>query len=484
LFDMANDSGLFRTRDQLEAAGWRLDGNVFVRGDERYLPLYEAKMVHQFDHRFGDYAMQPPGSKDTQLPDVPLDRLADPDYRVLPRYWVPEAEVEARLAARGWDRGWLLGWRDITNVTNERTVIAAVIPRVGVGHKFLLLLLDLASNSSLLLASLTSLALDYAARQKLGGTSLTYFTLKQLPLRSPGSFKEACSWERDRTWADWLRLRVLELTYTAWDLQLFAQDLGWSGPPFRYDPERRFLLRAELDAAFFHLYLGTQEEWIRQGTPELLALFPAPRDAVDYILDTFPIVRRRDATAYGEYRTKRVILEIYDAMADAIRTGVPYQTVLDPPPADPAVAYPPRPGEAPGRWVPIEERVPPAGRPRPRPVPAAPARSAAIGGYAPAPAHRQPERLPRAAEPAAPTREAQATLDDLTRAAVPTDGWLPENAIDLSELRPGLTVRHPRFGKGTIIGIHSSGRSPSVVIRFASGEREIQFGLGMLEFAR
>jgi hypothetical protein len=136
MLHMTNDSGLFRTRDQLEGDGFRLEGNVFVRGTERWLPLYEAKMVHQFDHRFGDYSMQPAGSKDTQLPEVPLDRLADPDYRVLPRHWVPETEVEARLKAKGWDRGWLLGWRDIARSTDERTVIAAVIPRVGVGNKF------------------------------------------------------------------------------------------------------------------------------------------------------------------------------------------------------------------------------------------------------------------------------------------------------------------------------------------------------------
>ena len=119
--------------------------------------------------------------------------------------------------------------------------------------------------------------------------------------------------------------RVLELTYTAWDLQPFAHDCGYDGPPFRWDEERRFLLRCELDAAYFHLY-------------------GIARDDVDYIMDTFPIVRRKDEAAHGEYRTKRVILEIYDEMAEAMRTGEPYRTRLDPPPADPRVAHPPREG--------------------------------------------------------------------------------------------------------------------------------------------
>ena len=72
--------------------------------------------------------------------------------------------------------------------------------------------------------------------------------------------------------------------------------------------------------------------------------FATPRDDVDYIMETFPIVKRRDVAAHGEYRTKRVILEIYDAMRQAMDTGEPYQTRLDPPPADPRCCHPPRNG--------------------------------------------------------------------------------------------------------------------------------------------
>ena len=55
MFDMSNDSGLFRTREQLVGEGWQLEGNIFVRGDRRYLPLYEAKLFHQYDHRFATF---------------------------------------------------------------------------------------------------------------------------------------------------------------------------------------------------------------------------------------------------------------------------------------------------------------------------------------------------------------------------------------------------------------------------------------------
>jgi hypothetical protein len=313
MFHMANDSHLFRTREELEAQGFRLQGNVFVRGPERYLPLYEAKMVHQFDHRFGDYRDQPPARESTQLPETPVERLADPNYVVLPRYWVSEEEVEARLTAKGWDRGWLLGWRDIARATDERTVIAAVIPRVAVGNKVPLVLSQRPSvHHPLLGAMLCSLPLDYCARQKVGGTTLNFFIFEQLPVLPPEIFDRPCPWSPRQTLADWIRPRVLELAYTAWDLEPFAENLGYHGPPFRYDPERRFQLRCELDAAFFLLYLGAPEEWAREATPELQRLFPTPQDAVAYIMEQFPIVRRRDEERYGSYRTKETILAVYN----------------------------------------------------------------------------------------------------------------------------------------------------------------------------
>jgi len=117
-------------------------------------------------------------------------------------------------------------------------------------------------------------------------------------------------------------------------LKEFARDCGYSGSPFLWDEERRFLLRCELDAAFFHLYLGSAQDWAGQSA--LREIFPSPRDAASYVMDTFPIVKKREEQEYdGRYRTKDMILEIYDAIAGAAGTGVPYQTRLNPPPADP-----------------------------------------------------------------------------------------------------------------------------------------------------
>jgi hypothetical protein len=87
--------------------------------------------------------------------------------------------------------------------------------------------------------------------------------------------------------------------------------------------------------------LRLAESQTAEDQARLKAIFPAPRDSVAYILNAFSIVRRKDEERYdGDYRTKRVILEIYDAMQEAIRTGHPFQTRLDPLPADPSCCHP------------------------------------------------------------------------------------------------------------------------------------------------
>jgi len=157
--------------------------------------------------------------------------------------------------------------------------------------------------------------LDYLSRQKIGGAHLTYAYLKQLPTL----YSDAYQSEN----INFIFPRVIELVYTTWDLKPLAKDCGYDGPPFKWDEERRFLIRCELDAAYFHLY-------------------DINRYDVDYIMETFPIVKRKDIQKYGDYRTKLTILKIYDKIKKAIETGKPYQTILDPPPADPRVAHPPK----------------------------------------------------------------------------------------------------------------------------------------------
>ncbi|SCL16233.1 Methyltransferase domain-containing protein [Micromonospora nigra] len=293
LFNMAADSRLFRNARQLESEGWKRAGNHFVRGDERMLPLYEAKMTGLFDHRFATYenATQAQRNKGT-MPRLSDADHADANILTMPDYWVPATEVEEQLGQR-WKRGWLLGWRDMCRSTDERTLIATVIPRTAVGHKFALAFPG--DGWALLQANLSSYVLDYIVRQKLSGSSLGFFLFKQLPVLPLKIYSESAPWTRAGEHLDaWVTCRILELTYTAHDLAPYARDLGYEGPPFRWDPARRELLRAELDAAYFHLYgIG--------------------REDVDYIMETFKVVRQKDEAAHGEYRTKRLILDRYDA---------------------------------------------------------------------------------------------------------------------------------------------------------------------------
>lgn len=321
MFDMANDSDLFRTRVDLEANGWKLTGNAFVREQDRMLPLYEAKMVYQYNHRHGDFSLVANNQRAHVLPEVPKSRLEECRYFAMPFYWVDEKEVLRRLSGKQ-ERRWLLGWRDVTDArASVRTVVASIVPHSAVNHKFLLIIGD-EDGHGLLYGVLNSIAFDYLARQKVAGLSLNYFTMRQLPVLLPSEFKKSCLWDAHcGTLSDWILPRILELTYTAWDVQPFAKDCGYNGAPFKWDEERRFLLRCELDAAYFHLY-GIE------------------RDDVDYIMDTFPIVKRKDEAKYGEYRTKRVILEMYDEMKDAMDSGKAYRSWLNPPPADERVAHP------------------------------------------------------------------------------------------------------------------------------------------------
>jgi hypothetical protein len=334
MFDMANDSDLFKTRDQLERDGLVLSGNVFVRGKERYLPLYEAKMIHHFDHRWGTYEGKA-SSSSTQLPRPNPQQLSDPNFAVLPRYWVQESEVLSWLGAKGWTHSWLMGWRDITNATNRRTVIASLIPQAAAGNKFFLALCEDPNKSAWLLACYCSLALDFAARQKIVGTDLAFFIMEQMPVPAPETFARPCPWAPQTTIGAWTEARVLELVYTTHDLASFARDLGYAGPPFPYDASRRDMIMAELDACFFHIYLGNEHSWQTEADSDLKQAFPEPREAVIHILNSFRSLAREEERTYGEYRTKRLVLESYEAMARCICSGEAYRTPLSPPPGTP-----------------------------------------------------------------------------------------------------------------------------------------------------
>jgi hypothetical protein len=210
---------------------------------------------------------------------------------------------------------WLMGWRDICRSTDERTVIASVLPRVGVGHTMPLLFVEQPSTlSAALLGNWCSLVFDYVARTKVGGTHLTYGYLKQFPVLPPDRYTPAD--------LAFIVPRVLELTYTAHDLHAWGQDLlaydprpaAEQGQPFAWNPERRAQLRAELDAYYARLYGLNRDE---------LRYILDPKDVMgeDYPSETFRVLKESEIRAYGEYRTRRLVLEAWGQQSAMLSSG-------------------------------------------------------------------------------------------------------------------------------------------------------------------
>ncbi|UPU43167.1 MULTISPECIES: Eco57I restriction-modification methylase domain-containing protein [Rhodococcus] len=300
LFDMANDSGLFHQPEDLADA--EFNGWSYERDDREYVPLYEAKMLSHFDHRFSTYrdATQANLNKGT-LPRLDDDQHQDPSLEPLARYWIDRPKVAEALHEK-WDRQWLLGWRDITNASNQRTFVPSALPASAVGDKFLLAFPKNSAHGPLLHTVWSTLAFDYVARQKISGTGMKYFIVKQLACPTPSIFEERAAWQSERSLAAWVTPYILELSYASWRIRPYAQEMGDNGAPFHWDPERRSLLRADLDAAFLHVYGLTRSE-------------------SEHVLDSFPVVRKYEERDHGEYRTRRLVLEAYDRMATAIARG-------------------------------------------------------------------------------------------------------------------------------------------------------------------
>ncbi len=193
-------------------------------------------------------------------------------------------------------------FRRFSRSTDERTSISSALPTGGAADNGVVIDYESAKSvaAALVMANLNSLALDWATRLSLGGVNMSYFIVKQLPILPPEAYIEESA--AGAAWVELVVPRVLELTYTAWDLQGFAEDLGYEGEPFVWDEERRHKLKSELDAIYAHMY-GLE------------------RDEIEWILEpeepsvSFPALQRSEEKEFGEYRTKRYVLHAYDQLA-------------------------------------------------------------------------------------------------------------------------------------------------------------------------
>jgi hypothetical protein len=311
LFNMASDSDQFYQPDDLINA--EFDGWSYSSACKQYLPLYEAKMVSHYDHRYSTYH----GATQAQLNVGSLPRATDAQhddssYEPMARYWVDRADIVVKLAKR-WDQNWLFGFRDIARSTDSRSMTPAAIPFAAVGGGFTLAYTENPLHIADLHACWSTLIFDYITRQKNAGTHLNMTLMRQVACPAPSTFKTSTPWHSTKSLTEWASPYIVELVFTSRRISDYARDLGDEGPPFRWDPGRRTLLRSDLDAAFFHIYGLNRHE-------------------VEHVIDSFPIIHRYDERDFGEHRTRRLVLEAYDRMAKAIANGGKgWKPLADPP---------------------------------------------------------------------------------------------------------------------------------------------------------
>jgi len=322
MFDMTNDSGLF-----------------IDEPNERNSPLYEAKMIYHYDHRFATYAGATEANLNAAiLPQASSEEKQDPYFSVQPRYWIEKDEVQIRLGK--WKNRWLLAFRGIGASINERTTIFTLLPIAGAGNSCPILFTEVKNPSlvACLLANFNSLVLDNLTRQKVGGSNLNFFILKQLPIFPPAFYSDSD--------IEFIVPRVLELTYTSWDIRPFADDIWedassklrrsisarWEskldqqnegkirtgqignkpadGIPFApviWDDSRRSITQAELDAYFANLYRLDRDDlhYVLDPKEAIRTSFPS---------ETFRVLKERETSQFGEYRTRRLVLEAWDRL--------------------------------------------------------------------------------------------------------------------------------------------------------------------------
>ena len=311
MFDMTNDSHLFRTRPELEEkeGAWPIGGNRFDSPSGEWAPLYVGRMIHQFDHRAASVEMNERNLHNPALSgDIDHEQKADPSFLPTPQYWVPAKEVSIPGSP-----GWTIAFRDIARATDARTMIATAVPAVGLGNTAPAIVMDgsqgVQLSRSMLLANFGAIVCDFVVRQKAQSTHLNWYIVEQLPVVPPERYEELRF--GSKTAAEIVREAVLELTYTAHDMAPFARDMGHIDEageallPFSWDADRRLRLRAKLDALYFHLYGVTD------------------RDDIRYIYSTFPIVQREEDKTWGSYRSRDLCL----AWMNALAAGNPDATV-------------------------------------------------------------------------------------------------------------------------------------------------------------
>ncbi|MEI6883543.1 MAG: DNA methyltransferase [Bacteroidota bacterium] len=245
------------------------------RLDENSYGAYEGKLFFQYNHRYSNYDSN----------GFVTNSDHSPSFISSKRYSILKTIIDKKIEKNAWTKSWQIVFRLICRATDNRTFIASIIPRSATMVSAPTIVINDYQNALILLANLNSFTFDYIVRTKIGGTALNHFIVKQLPLVPLKKYSNKLRSS--------INERVLKLSFNCIDLIPLAEDFGIQSAPFEWNEKERFQLQTELDAVFAHLYGLEKEE-------------------MDYILETFPIVKRKDIAKYGSYRTKETILQLYD----------------------------------------------------------------------------------------------------------------------------------------------------------------------------
>ena len=280
---------------------------IFRKDDHRYLPLWEAKFFQQFDHRFGTFEDVPEENRFTRRAStnrVPPEQKRDPNYEVVPRYWVDEEDAKKKLQDIGWERDWIFSLRDVARVgTDSRTAMATLNPAYPHGHTAPVMTFDtddLEEHAVVFTSLFTSFSFDFALRQAISGAHLTLYILKQLPMPTPDQIKstkvQVESGSEPKSVWDFIAERGGKLIWTSHSLDEFGENVPQIADLSEWDEQLRRKWRAEIDAVTAHLYNLDKEK-------------------LSYILDDFEILRKKETEEHGEYLSKRLCLEAYSKMS-------------------------------------------------------------------------------------------------------------------------------------------------------------------------
>ncbi|MDG5821433.1 N-6 DNA methylase [Natronococcus sp. A-GB7] len=292
MFNKSNDSGLFYTYEELSEEDLELDDrNRFVSGDEEYLPIYESKFFHQYDHRFATHDQEIDGNDPRK---VSTEEKDDPTFSVLPRYWLKKEVYEEKFRAP-----WHMALRDITRATDERTAICSLLPDAPTVHTMNHILGLDAREAALMMACMNSYTLDYVARQKVGGTHLSQFIIKQLPVPDPSRFEEV-KFDGDPIGRRIVGL-VTRLACNSDNLDSYMEEVGVSNPYSFSSPKgnQREEIRFELEALICHMY------GLSVGD-------------IDQVFSIFEQIQRKDNKEHGYFRTREEIKKRFEELSTRV----------------------------------------------------------------------------------------------------------------------------------------------------------------------